>query len=93
MLIRTSRGERVFNPEYGCDVRKFLFQSMNIDTEFKILFEIIDAVRRWEPRVTLLTELSKVVGNPTAHEYKLTLVYEIKGLSIGAITQTETLRR
>lgn len=53
-LLLTNKYERVRNPEYGTNIRKYLFERFDgvLDDELKI--EIEDAVNRFEPRVRLL---------------------------------------
>ena len=86
-LINTRIGSRMFNPLYGCDLQSWLFETMGPDTEYGILNAVIVAINTWEPRVSLRTDLSTIEANYATHSYKLTLVYELRGLSQNHITQ------
>ena len=53
-LILTKKGERLMNPEFGCDVWLVLFEQMDGDTiESKIETSIVDAVDTWLPYINL----------------------------------------
>lgn len=53
-LIKTNRGERFFNPGYGSDVNKTLFE-LNIEEDLADLEEhIINAIKLYEPRAQVL---------------------------------------
>jgi phage baseplate assembly protein W len=51
ILFATAPGERVLRPEYGCDLRRFLFEAMDLSktTEFKDV--IGRAILYGEPRI------------------------------------------
>ena len=47
-LIMTKKGERVMQPEFGCDIWKLLFEPIiRDDIDSKIEFTINDAVKKW----------------------------------------------
>jgi phage baseplate assembly protein W len=53
-LILTHKGERIMNPEFGCDIWKLLFEPIiegNIDS--KIENTIVDAVSIWLPYLNI----------------------------------------
>ncbi|MFD1992515.1 GPW/gp25 family protein [Paenibacillus nicotianae] len=52
ILIRTSPGERVMNPDYGCRIRRYQFDSIDVTTLHLMASSVKDAIERWEPRVT-----------------------------------------
>lgn len=53
-LILTKKGERLMNPDFGCDVWLVLFEQMDGDTiETRIETAIIDAVDNWLPYLSL----------------------------------------
>lgn len=53
MLLTTSKGERIMQPEYGTNLRLILFELESTGIEGLVQQEIIDAITRWEPRVSL----------------------------------------
>lgn len=53
-LVLTDRGERLFQPNVGCDIRAMLFENFTqetVDTMRNMIFETIEA---YEPRCELL---------------------------------------
>ena len=52
MLLTTSKGERIMQPEYGTNLRLLLFE-FTTGIESLVQQEIIDALTKWEPRVSL----------------------------------------
>jgi phage baseplate assembly protein W len=57
-LILTKKGERVMQPEFGCDIWKILFEPIiEGDIESKIEETILDAVNIWLPYLNIDTIL------------------------------------
>jgi len=53
-IVLTDRGERVMNPEYGCDIRALLFENFSPGTEQVIKNTVTDAINAYEPRAKIL---------------------------------------
>ena len=53
-LILTDRGERLFQPEIGSDVRKMLFENINNSTIEVIKDLVRNTIRNYEPRANLI---------------------------------------
>lgn len=53
MLLTTSKGERVMQPEYGTNLSLILFEFQGNGIESMVQQEIVNALTQWEPRVTL----------------------------------------
>ena len=53
ILLTTSPGERVTNPNYGCDLKAILFEPINGATRYLISDTISVAVLYYEPRIDL----------------------------------------
>ncbi|WP_027088187.1 GPW/gp25 family protein [Cohnella panacarvi] len=52
IILKTSRGERVMRPDFGCGLNDFVFGTMD-DTTLRLLeSDIRQAITVWEPRVT-----------------------------------------
>ena len=51
IIIRTSKGERLMRPDFGCGLRNFVFESTDDMTMRLISSDILEAIRNWEPRV------------------------------------------
>ena len=52
IILLTGKGERVMRPDFGCDVRKYTFGTMDYTTRTQLEQEVRDALVRWEPRIT-----------------------------------------
>ena len=59
-LISTNHYEVPFQPELGCNVRKLLFEPLDMVTSTLIEREIIETINNFEPRASV----SKVVVKP-----------------------------
>ena len=53
-ILKTNYNERLFDPEFGSDIRGSLFEPMNPITEQRIKKEVESAVARHEPRAEVL---------------------------------------
>ncbi len=51
LILRTSPGERRMRPDFGCNLRAFVFDPVNETTAGLIRREVDRALRRWEPRI------------------------------------------
>ena len=49
----TKPGERVMRPEFGCRAHELLFEPRNASTETLMQQYVSDALRMWEPRITV----------------------------------------
>jgi uncharacterized protein len=52
-ILRTSPGERVEMPTFGCGLRRFLFEPNTVATLRLIQQEVIQSLARWEPRIAI----------------------------------------
>ena len=52
-LLLTNRGERVFQPLIGLNLRQFLFEQITPDTVFAIQNDIRDTINLWLPFVLI----------------------------------------
>ena len=53
MLLLTQKGERLFQPNLGVNIRRFLFEQITADTEIQIENDIVDTFEMWLPFVEL----------------------------------------
>lgn len=51
IILFTGRGERVMQPEFGCDIRKYAFADINTTTLNSMEQDILEALIRFEPRI------------------------------------------
>jgi len=52
-IFNTSPGERFLIPEFGINLRQFLFEPVSDDIAQSIGDTIVRGIERWEPRVTI----------------------------------------
>ena len=50
-LILTNRGERLMQPEFGCNLRQAIFEQIGPDTYNYIRSEIENSIQRWLPYI------------------------------------------
>ncbi len=53
ILLSTTIGERVMQPEYGCNLKDFLFEPLNTTMQSYIRKLVDDAILYFEPRIKL----------------------------------------
>lgn len=51
IILRTKKGERVRNPEFGCGIYEYAFSTMDYTTQNLIRQEVISSLEMWEPRI------------------------------------------
>ena len=54
-LLLTNRGERLMNPEYGSDIRSFLFEPLDYGTCAELEQSIKYCIDEYEPRIVVRT--------------------------------------
>jgi len=53
IILLTEPGERLMREEFGCGLRRYLFEPNTVVTRQLIRERIISAIGRWEPRVAV----------------------------------------
>lgn len=53
-ILMTNKGELHYFPQFGCNIRKYLFEKVNPLTILAIKDEVDFAIRNFEPRVTMI---------------------------------------
>jgi phage baseplate assembly protein W len=74
-LLLTDRGERLFNPTLGSDIRSLLFENFSPQTESTLRDYIETTINNYEPRANLVD----VVITPfiEANAYSVTIVFSV----------------
>lgn len=52
VILLTGKGERVMRPDFGSNLNRFVFESIDYGNLVQIENEVKDALRQWEPRIT-----------------------------------------
>lgn len=85
----TSPRQKILNPEYGIDLRRYLFNSVDIDTAYFIRQDIIDNLPNFEPRITVSNV--SVVPDEDNQQYYIELTIDIPSLDAYGISIKNTL--
>ncbi|SMO48639.1 hypothetical protein SAMN06265219_102422 [Gracilimonas mengyeensis] len=75
IILSTIPGERVMDPEFGCDIHHHVFEEMSFTVINHLKEDIRKAVLNYEPRVDL-TGLE--VGVNEDHDARLDIILEYK---------------
>lgn len=66
-ILLTNKGELHYFPQFGCNIRKYLFEKVNPLTVLAIKDEVDFAIRNFEPRVKLIkTDVYEDEYNPNS---------------------------
>ena len=76
-VLLTNKGERLMNPRYGSDIRRFLFEPLDYGTAFQIKGNIRDTLERFEPRISVID--IKCTPNFQDNGFDVELQYSIRG--------------
>ncbi len=74
-LISTDRGERLFQPNIGCDIRGSLFENMTPDVIIILEENIKRTIRTYEPRCNLRNV--EVLGNLDSNNLSVRIVFSV----------------
>ena len=85
-LLLTMKGERLFQPDFGSNLRRLLFENISISTSMDIKSVVTEAIRNYEARVDLIKIL--VTPDKDRNGYTIQLTYNILNQTI---PQTVTL--
>ena len=79
-IVFTLPGEKPFDPDFGSNISKTLFENLDNISASTIVDEIDQAIRNYEPRV----ELIDIQADPNFDEnsYDVTIIYEIIGADV-----------
>ena len=83
-IFLTSPGQKILNPEFGLDLRRYLFEPVNTSTAYKIKYDIEVLLPGQEPRIQL--ENVTVDAITDAQEYYIAMQINIPSLNAFGIT-------
>ena len=89
-LMFTDPYERFFNPHIGAGLKSFLFENINLDTEFIIREKIKESIINYEPRANVIN--ISVTAVPEDNMYTASIVFSVLN-SINPVTLEVILRR
>ena len=74
-ILKTNHNERMFQPEFGSNIRALLFEQMNPITEQRIKTEVENAINNHEPRAEVLG--ITVTGQEEQNRYLVSILFNI----------------
>ena len=72
-LLLTDVGERVMNPNFGCDLRKFLFEGITDDNSETLINSLTDSISVFVPQITVRDII--LDPSPDSKSFNLTVNY------------------
>ena len=79
LLLQTQQGERVFQPNLGMNLRRFVFEQINENTSIEIENNIVDVFETWLPFVELNNiEINTDAENQEHNKIKINITFSIK---------------
>ncbi|MDB4276965.1 GPW/gp25 family protein [bacterium] len=79
-FMLTNNGERVFNPNFGLDLRSYVFENTTGLTIEEIEFKIQEGIADYFPQVSI--ENLSVSPNADANQISITVIYSIPQLGV-----------
>ena len=76
-LLMTNKGERLMNPDYGSDIRRYLFEPLDYGTSQQIVGGIQTAIEKYEPRIGSRNLSAR--PNRDDNDYDVEMTYVIRG--------------
>lgn len=76
ILLRTTPGEMLGDPEWGCNLLNRIFQYQGVIIAELIKEDIIDAISKYEPRIIVTS--NDIVIEENINVVKIYIQYEIK---------------
>jgi phage baseplate assembly protein W len=75
-LLLTVPGERVNRPDFGVNLRNFVFEDATPQSLSMLASEVKSAVLRQEPRVNILD--LQIISDPDTNQIKISLAFNLK---------------
>ena len=77
LLLMTQRGERLFQPFLGMNIRRFLFEQITDDTAIEIENDIVDTFQTWLPFVEL-RDIDVDLGDQDRNKISINITFNIR---------------
>lgn len=79
-ILCCSPNTRYLNPNFGCNLLKFLFEEYSEETAYNIGYEIKNKLETYDPRIVITNIDINMIENDKSYEIKI--LYFIKELQI-----------
>ena len=87
--LLTSPGQKILNPEFGVDLRRFIFEPVSVFTQLEIEADINENLPLFEPRIEL--ENVEVIANEDLQGYRITLQINVPSLNVYGLSLRSVL--
>lgn len=87
--LLTSPGQKILNPEFGIDLRQYIFSPVNNQTTYSIRYDLEDKLPLFEPRIDL--ERIDVVANKDEQQYDIYLQINVPTLNVYGLSLKSVL--
>lgn len=77
IIIGTSKGERIMNMDFGCNIKKFMFENFTYTVASDMENCIKDALVQWEPRITDI-EVKAVQDSVDSYKININISYVVR---------------
>lgn len=77
IILSTRPGERIMQPEFGCDLYQYVFGNIQKDEIIQIQQCVQEALRKWEPRI-IETEVHVDTSRLSAGVLLLEIRYRVR---------------
>ena len=78
-ILKTNHNERMFQPEFGSNIRALLFEQMNPITEQRMRKKVEAAIARHEPRAEVLGV--SVKAQEEQNRYEISVVFNVASVA------------
>lgn len=87
LLLTSAKGELLGDPDYGCTLYERLFNNYTITQKDIIISEIIEAINKYEKRITVNNTDINIESDPNNdHRYMIHIKYSLKNSDIPSET-------
>ena len=83
-IFLTTPGQKILSPEFGINLRRFIFEPANSFTAYRIKADILNNLPDMEPRIEL--QEVTVIPVPNEHEFYVTLQINVPSLNAYGIS-------
>lgn len=87
LILMTLPGERLFNPTFGSNFQLRLFDNMDKHFLNRLLDDVVNAIRQWEDRITIIESEVRLRINPNGNSAFIMIPYIIKERQLKAAFQ------
>lgn len=90
-LFLTIPGQKILEPEFGINLRRFIFEPMKESITYDIKDEIYSGFKRWDSRIVPIK--INVTANYDLNEYNVDLVVRLRNLGDFDVKLSGTLNK